>query len=74
MRNKIIVVGLIAAFIYLRGARSHRPVKGAQPETFRHQAERLWKDPKSAKARRKAAQKLAKKAGDLTKKARSATS
>ena len=41
MRNKIIVVGLIAAVIYFRGARSHRPVKGRQPETLRHQAERL---------------------------------
>lgn len=74
MRNKIIVVGLIAAFIYLRGARSHRPVKSAQPETVRHQAERLWKDPKAAKARRKAAKKLAEKVGDLTKKARNAAS
>lgn len=35
MRNKIIVVGVIAAFISFRGARSHRPVKGTQPETLR---------------------------------------
>lgn len=74
MRNKIIALGLVAAFIYLRGARSHRPVKGKKPETVRQQAERLWKDPKSAKARRKAAKKLAEKAGDLTKKVRKSVS
>jgi hypothetical protein len=70
MRNKIIVVGLIAAFIYLRGARSHRPVKGKQPETLRHQAERLWRDPKSVKARKKLAKKAAGKASDFAKNAR----
>lgn len=70
MRNKIIVVGAIAAFIYFRGARSHRPVKGKQPETLRHQAERIWNDPKSAKARKKLAKKAASKASDLAKNAR----
>jgi hypothetical protein len=70
MRNKIIIVGLIAAVIYFRGARSHRPVKGKQPETLRHQAERLWKDPKSAKARKKLGKKVASAAADRLKKAR----
>lgn len=72
MRNKIIVVGLIAAVIYFRGARSHRPVKGKQPETLRHQAERLWKDPKAAKARKKLGKKVAHTAADRIKKARNA--
>ena len=67
MRNKIIIVGIIAAAIYLKGARSHRPVKGKQAETLRHQAERLWRDPKSAKARKKLAKKVADKVGDLKK-------
>lgn len=70
MRNKIIVVGLIAAVIYFRGARSHRPVKGKQPESLRHQAERLWKDPKSVKARKKLGKKVADSAADRIKKAR----
>lgn len=74
MRNKIIIVGLIAAVIYYRGARSHRPVKGKQAETVRQQAERLWKDPKSAKARKKLGKKIAGKATDLTKQARKAAS
>ncbi|GAA4267813.1 hypothetical protein [Frondihabitans peucedani] len=67
MRNKIIVVGLIAAVIYYRGARSHRPVKskGKQPETLRAQAERLWKDPKTTKARKKLVKNLTAKAQDL---------
>ena len=52
MRNKINVVGLIAAVVYFAGARSHRPVKGKQPESLRQQAKRLWRDPKSAKAPR----------------------
>ncbi|PPF76787.1 hypothetical protein C5B96_16300 [Subtercola sp. Z020] len=67
MRNKIIIVGAIVAFIYWRGARSHRPVKGKRPETVRHQAERLWKDPKAEKARRKLAEKVGNKVGHLTK-------
>lgn len=67
MRNKIIVVGAIAAAIYLAGARSHRPVKGKQSETLRHQAERLWRDPKNAKARKKLGKKIAAKVSDLKK-------
>lgn len=72
MRNKIIVVGLIAAVIYFRGARSHRPVKGTQPETLRHQAERLWNDPKAAKARKKLGKKVVDAAADRVNKARKA--
>ncbi|ARC58491.1 hypothetical protein AS850_15495 [Frondihabitans sp. 762G35] len=72
MRTKIIVVGLVAAVIYFRGARSHRPVKGKQPETLRHQVERLWNDPKAAKSRKKLAKKVADSAADRLKQARKA--
>ncbi|RFA15940.1 hypothetical protein B7R21_03030 [Subtercola boreus] len=67
MRNKIIIGGVIVAAIYLAGARSHRPVKGKQSESLRHQAERLWRDPKNAKARKKLGKKVARKVDDLKK-------
>ena len=66
MRNKIIVVGLIVVVVYFAGARSHRPVKGRQPESLRQQAERLWRDPKSAKARKRLGKKISGKVAELT--------
>lgn len=68
MRNTILVAGGAVFLAYVLGTRASRPTTGPQPETLRHQAERLWNDPKARKqrekhraARRKEAEKLAKK-------------
>jgi hypothetical protein len=72
MRNKIIVLGAIGVLIYVMGSRSHRPVSGKnRPETIREQAERLIRDPKAAKNRRKLAKKAQKRVSELAKNVRS---
>ncbi|TQL54913.1 hypothetical protein [Subtercola boreus] len=42
-------------------------MKGKQSETLRHQAERLWRDPKNEKARKKLGKKIAGTMNDLKK-------
>ncbi len=68
MRNNILIIGGVVFLAYVLGSRANRPTSAPRPETLRHQAERLWNDPKARKerekhraARRKEAEKLAKK-------------
>ena len=72
MRMKVIAVLVIAFLAYAFGTRAVR-VSQNPPETVRQQAERLWRDPKARKSRKKAAaaaKKKARKAGaKLAKKA-----
>ncbi|WP_334149726.1 hypothetical protein [Microbacterium sp.] len=60
MRNKIIVIGIIAFVAFAVGARASR-VQVNQGESVRHQLVRMWNDPKQRKRRRKAAEKAAKR-------------
>lgn len=80
MRNPVLLVGGAVFLAYVLGSRANRPTSAPRAETLRHQAERLWNDPKARKqraktraARRKEAEKLAKKlkksAGSTAKKA-----
>lgn len=60
MRNRIIVVGVIAFLAFAIGSRVTRPeIKNR--ESVRHQLVRIWNDPKERKRRRRAAEKAAKK-------------
>ncbi|WP_228545860.1 hypothetical protein [Microcella flavibacter] len=80
MRNPVLLVGGAVFLAYVLGSRANRPTSAPRAETLRHQAERLWNDPKARKerakhraARRKEAEKLAtklkKSAGSTAKKA-----
>ncbi|MEN0024535.1 MAG: hypothetical protein AAGC61_14715 [Microbacterium sp.] len=70
MRNRIIVIGLVAFLAFALGSRASRPeIKNR--ESVRHQLVRIWNDPKERKRRRKAAEKTAKKVRRALDRARS---
>ncbi|WP_144876932.1 hypothetical protein [Microbacterium sp. 1.5R] len=69
MRNRIIVIGIIAFLAFAIGSRVSRPeIKNR--ESVRHQLVRIWNDPKERKRRRKAAEKASKKVRKAIDKAR----
>lgn len=69
MRNRIIVIGLVAFLAFALGSRASRPQIKSR-ESVRHQLVRIWNDPKERKRRRKAAERKAKKVRAAIDKAR----
>ncbi|MET4783538.1 hypothetical protein [Glaciihabitans sp. UYNi722] len=71
MRSKVIIVigAVLIAYVLGTQANGGKKRRGKQPETVRQQAERLWKEPESRKARKNAAKKLGKAARAASKKA-----
>jgi len=53
MRNNVLLVGGGIFLAYVLGSRANRPTSAPRSETLRHQAERLWNDPKARKQREK---------------------
>lgn len=61
MRNKFILIGVVALVAYVAGTRATR-VQVKKRESVGHQIVRLWDDPRARRRRKKAAEKAARAA------------